>query len=261
MDLAPELELKLVGEGLAPGLVKSRELAEVMTALEDAVAATALRQEPGIPRDALVVGLSGVAEGSIRLLFRSPSRAIVSSAFTSLAVALNTASYGDLPNAALKPLSAIVAFAARHNCAAELRLPGREAPLATLTADTRIPAPVQVSGSTTIYGRVIRVGGRRPRAMVETAQGETLFCEVSREMARRLGERLYQQAEFRGTATWDADEWSLTGFKIETVEESGTLKPGVAIRQLRELVGRHFREIEDVPAYVASLRGAAGGED
>ena len=255
MHPEPELELKLVGEGLVPGGVKSRELAEVMTALEDAIAATASKQDPGVARDTLVVGLSGVAEGSIRLFFRSPSRALISSAFATIGVALSTASYNELPNAALKPLSALVAFAARHHCAAELRIPGQDAPLATITAETAIPAPIQVSGYTTLYGRVIRVGGRRPRAMVETVQGETVFCEVSRDVARRLGERLYQHAEFRGVATWDADDWSLAAFRISEVEESGTLKPSAVMQQLRGLVGEHFDDVRDVPAHVAALRG------
>jgi hypothetical protein len=252
----PLIALRLAGRDMIPGTVSSRELAAVIAAFEEMLACVVEYQHTNIEKEDVVVGLASMEDGSIRFGFTSVLTAVVLSAYLSVAHAVTTNDFTALPHSALRALDRIVAFTRRHQCVAELRAPETDALLAAITPATNTQIERIAEGQTTIYGRILRVGGKTPRVTVETVTGDEIFCDVSLAIAQALGRRLYEFAELSGVAVWNPDGWRMKEFRIESFTPSGTKTPEEGMNELRSLVGRYFDDIEDVEAYVSSLRRA-----
>jgi hypothetical protein len=252
------LELRLVGERLVPGTVRSKEIAELLEAMEDAIATVVARSDSSFVKDLVIVGVQSIAAGSISLRFGSPHPEPVLVAFRHVTGAVATATYKGLPKSSRQSLSRIRAFARRHDCRAELREPARAYPLAVIDTSTMIAEPEIVYGDTTIYGKVIRVGGRRPRVMIETIAGESVFCDASPAIAKQLAPRLYERVRLEGKAAWDPDSWSLLEFRIREAESGPKEDPSSVIKQLSSRIGGYFSDIGDAEVFSRSVRR---GED
>jgi hypothetical protein len=239
---------------MIPGVVRSRELAEVIVSFEEMLACVVADQHSNIKKDDVVIGLSNLGDGSIRLGFKSVLTSVVIAAYLSVAGAVEKNEFSSLPSSSLRALDRIVSFTRRHNCVAELRSPDNDEVIASITPSTNIQASGLAQGQTTLYGRILRVGGKTPRVTFETVSGELIFCDVSFEIAQELGRRLYEFAEFSGIAAWDPNGWRLKEFRIESFAASGTKTPEQAMTELRGLVSRYFEDIDDVESYVSSIR-------
>lgn len=81
-----------------------------------------------------------------------------------------------------------------------------------------------VVGSESIYARVIRVGGKRPPTAKLEVMGHgpltvELKSEDALEIAKRLGENLYETVSLEGTASWNPATFKLERFVIEKINE------------------------------------------
>ena len=113
-----------------------------------------------------------------------------------------------------------------------------------------------MTAQTTIYGRIVRVGGVDPRVMVEQSSGKAIFCKIKDEnLARKLGERLYLWAGLSGLATIDSDSLEILDFRVDTITDyEGNSSLITAFNQLKELAGKYYEDIRDVEKYVSDLR-------
>jgi hypothetical protein len=253
-----EIEFRLIGEGIKPGLVRSHELAEILEAVEAFVAAEAMEANPELAKDELVVGLYQIADESIGLRFKTTMAAAVLPAFIGAAEAISASDFDALSGQSLKPLQTVAAFAKRHNCRADIQVPGAAGPLASITPDTVVPPPGSMKGSTELVGRVLRVGGKVPRAMIELLDGNVIYCDVALDVAKELGHRLYALVIFRGVAAWDTRSIKLQGFSITGFQEFPQRNPLEVLGELRNTIGKSFSDIEDVQAFVSELRKHGG---
>ena len=252
-ETPPQVAIKFVGKGMAPGTVRSRELALVIDSMEEILASVVADRHSNIKKDDVWVGFSSIEEGSIRLGFTPIMASVVVAAYLSIASAVNENNFASLPSNALEALNKIVTFTRRHNCVADLLSPDNDERIASITPETNTKIGL-VEGQTTLYGVILRVGGKTPRVMIETVSGDTLTCSVSLEIAREMGERLYEFAEFSGIASWNPKEWKVQEFRVQSFKVSSTKTPEQAINELRVLVGRYFEGV-DAEAYVSSIRG------
>lgn len=253
-----EIEFRLIGEAIKPGLVRSHELAEILEAVEAFVAAEAMEANPELAKDELVVGLYEIADKSIGLRFKTNMAALVLPAFIGAAEAISVSNFDALSGPSLKPLQAVSAFAKRHNCRADIQLPGAEKPLASITPETVVPPPGRIIGSTELVGKVLRVGGKVPRAMIELLDGSVIYCDVALDIAKELGHRLYTIVIFQGMAAWDTRTIKLQDFSITGFQEFSQSSPLEVLGELRSSIGASFAHIEDVPAFVSELRRDGG---
>lgn len=74
-----------------------------------------------------------------------------------------------------------------------------------------------LTGETTLYGEVKRVGGFKPRVVLKTIQGDTIYCDASKALAQELGRRLYTEVGVRGQAKWNMQTLRIDAFIIESV--------------------------------------------
>jgi hypothetical protein len=191
-----KVAIKFVGRGMIPGAIRSRELADIILSFEEMLACVVADRHSNIEKDDVLVGLATIGDGNIRLGFNAPMASVVVAAYLSVASAVNQSDFTPLPNNSLIALNKIIAFTRRHDCVAQLLSPGTDEPIAFITSETDTKVSGVVQGQTTIYGRILRVGGKTPRVMIETISGDTLSCVVSLAIARDLGEWLYEFAEF-----------------------------------------------------------------
>lgn len=99
------------------------------------------------------------------------------------------------------------------------------------------PTPLLLSGQTTIYGQLVRVGGSEPKARLELTTGEVISCRVSRELAKLLGPRLYERIGLVGTATWDTTDWRIVSFVAHELLPYQDTPITLAFKALAEAAG------------------------
>jgi hypothetical protein len=251
-------EIRLAGKGIAPGTVKSRDLAEIIASIEDMVAAVINQDRPDIGKDQIIVGLSDITEGTLRLHFSSPVAGIVFPAYLKITSSINGQNFHQLPTSSVESLRKLTAFSRKRNCNLEFRTQNGKAhtldTLAIITPNTLIEPDPIITGNTTIYGEIIRVGGVKSRVLVRLANGKIIRCEFQRGIARRLGERLYTWVGLEGVAKWNAREYSIEEFTVTDLLEFESGSVVEAFSALKQLAGHYFNDIDDPDDYVNEMR-------
>lgn len=131
----------------------------------------------------------------------------------------------------LRPVKDLSAIAERLDCKLVLRESGKtHQPLAEIEPGSykRISSSILIKGNTQISGIVQRVGGATERrcALRVPFQQKLLFCKVeTNEVARQMGEALYQRVVAHGLAKWLRNSMRVFSFSINSVAQtkSGTL--------------------------------------
>ncbi len=164
--------------------------------------------------------------------------------------AIAAQNWGELPLAAVKSLRKIVQFLRQRDLVAQFRTSYS----AVITKDTVIPPAVTLYGQSEIVVEVKRVGGQEPRAMLQTLRGDTLFCETTVEIARQLGNYLYQQVKVSGAAEWDFATLAITEFAIAAVLPYQRVAAAKALATLRARFGSQFDHIDDPNHWAAQAR-------
>ncbi|GMU24725.1 MAG: hypothetical protein AMXMBFR13_47970 [Phycisphaerae bacterium] len=164
--------------------------------------------------------------------------------------------------ATLSPVEDLSAIARSLGCEIEFKLPGKDSQvLARITPVSyeSIVGTVFVSGDTTIAGRVERVGGATELhcgLRVHQQPERMLICRVeSTEVARELGQHLYENVVVDGTATWYRRNWRLRSFSIRSVHQVKRRSLVDGIRALRAAGGSAWDSIEDPKQFLHEVRG------
>jgi hypothetical protein len=75
------------------------------------------------------------------------------------------------------------------------------------------------------------------------------------EVARKLGDRLYQEVTVQGTAKWLKSSWRIVAFTINDVRPLNQGSIGEAIEALRKVGGDGWDQIDDPDAYLEEVSG------
>src|SRR5262249_36925258 len=85
-------------------------------------------------------------------------------------------------------------------------------------------------------------------------QDKMLFCDVSKdEVARQLGQYLYEQVVVSGHATWLRGSWKIWDFEITGVTKPKQLPFDQALESLRNAGGDGWDAIENPIKYLEQL--------
>jgi hypothetical protein len=77
-------------------------------------------------------------------------------------------------------------------------------------------------------------------------QPRLLYCKVATsEVARQLGDRLYQDVVVEGAARWLKNNWRIVSFMIRGVSQPQSGSLSEAFRALHEAGGKGWDEIDD----------------
>lgn len=253
-----QIAMRLTGPGISPGLVRSKDLAEVIAALEEMVAAIVVDEEPSLSLEQIRVGLQRIDDGSLNLTFEPNLKPQTLPATERAAASIAGGTIGALPPKARQAISTIHKFTKNYDAAAEIwTLNGTGSRLATIDASTTIPEATFIVGITDIYGEVTRAGGAnkdKPSVQFRLHDGTLLYCSASAEVAQLVAGRLYQEVALRGHATWNFETLKIESFRIEELLDYSPTIVTQAFDELRKVMGNFADSINDVDEFVREMR-------
>lgn len=259
-----QVEIRLHAEGITPDKISSRDVGELIAAVEQMLAPLVAEDNValGLDEREVIVGLAFIKRGSYILQFETPHEAEVAHAYQRIAMSIETGHYAGLPGKTVDALKKIRGAARKYRTDVEFwEANGTLQQLATVNTNTQIDVEThRLQGKTTLYGTVVRIGGEDPpRVTLRLLDGRSVTCRVTQRdqfrVARQLGAKLYQTVGVRGTAFWDMQDMKLVDFLVETVLPYTHVPISQALTALHELAGSHFEAIGDAHAFVADLRG------
>ncbi|MBI4332457.1 MAG: hypothetical protein HY673_14385 [Chloroflexi bacterium] len=257
MSATDFIEIRFSGEGVKPETTKASDIADIIKAIESMLESYIFRDHPDTDKDAVIVGLVSIENLSVGLTFRSQIPAITIRAFEKVGEAVATGQYSELPPASLEALNTIALFTRRRQCTTDFIVRnGQRKTVATMTPQTKIERLPSLTGETTIYGQVIRVGGRDPKVWVELINGDQITCEASVDIVRKLGGKLYDIVGLSGSARWNPKSLALEGFTAKDITPYEETPLEDAFGQLAKVAGQYYADVNDVERYIASIRGS-----
>lgn len=249
------LSLKFEGNDLGPTAMRSREVADLITAFEDSIAAIVMRRSPEIRRDMIRVSLVGVKEGSTELAFAPNLLPLTIPAAYELADAIKRNVFFDLPSGAIEGMRDIVRFVKGKDAQARFRIGAIESSVeVAITPTLDVFSTTELTGFTTLYGDVLRLGGLEPRVEFKPVNGRVLFCPASREVVLRLRDHLYRQVVAEGEAVWDGLTLEVTRFEILDFQPLDVEGMFESLKELKDRFSQYFDQIDDVDAWVSAVR-------
>ncbi len=259
------IEIRLIGDNITPNKFSSRDIGELISAIEQMLAPIIARDNPalGIEDSEVVVGLALIQHGSYILQFQTPYEEEALKAYDKVTVSIATQKYAALPAKSIEALKIVRKIARKHNTEAQFwKKNGAYEQLATLSTNTRIDAEIPtIQGKTTLYGTVISVGGEDPpRVKLRLINSMAMICRVTRrdglKVARELGQHLYSVVGVRGTAIWDVRDMTLLDFHVEELTPYRQTSIENAIESLYKIAGKDYEDVDDIDMVIAEIRGS-----
>ena len=254
------IEIKLSGEGITPDKIRAKDLAEVITSFEEGMIPLLLRKTPNLNLDELVIGLVEVEAGSVKLRFVSSMVEITLASFLIFTDSIANNNFEQLPVKSIESVQRLTTCAKKYNCNIDFRShPESSKPLAQITPNTEIAIPENrlVKGQSTIYGRIERVGGKDPSVMITALNGQTIYCKVKMDFAKKLGTKLYSLVGLIGNSRWNLDDYTIESFEITGLLNYEDTPITDAISELSKTIGKYWADTKDVIKAVSEIRGEA----
>jgi hypothetical protein len=257
----PVFEVMFVGENVLPENIPLATLSQSFTAIQRLAAGPLPHGSPIKPEEADLrsVRLLDVRRGSAIFRFYGlmPQPAL-ERLETAGRILKDPESIGD--NDYILSYIKQLSGTARHlDCKIVVRKPGKGSPiLARIGPESyrEMTRTVFITGETSIIGHVQRVGnvtGARCGLHVPF-QERMLICKVAHiDVARKLGEWLYQRVQVQGTARWLKKSWRIVGFTIKEVKRPKPKSILEAMEQLRNAGGADWDKIEDPAVFLSDI--------
>ena len=219
------------------------------------ILAIAVRGQPEREEE-ILVGLAEIQDQSIGLAFASNDKATVLHSYQELLSALSNRVFRSLPAQTLDGLRTLTEFSRQRRCTTQFWNGTQAGPVLELDSDfvLDLPRPEYVRGETTLYGKVERVGGVRPRVKLRLSTREVMYGDISEDQARELGKRMYLPAGLRGQATWDPQDGSVVYFRVEEILPyvGGGVRAG--FDELNTATRGAYNQVEDVDQLALRIR-------
>lgn len=262
-----EFDVRITGKDIKPESISLSELAEIITSFEASILNAAHYEEQKSDINAVsvsgpFVSLIEITEGSAWLKFKSNLSTVVAPAVAAIVTAINSGNYEDLPTKSIVELSIFTKAIQKKGCGAEIKINSESPIVAHITAETivQIPDSFFAKGSTNLYGEVQRVGGAIPKVRINLSNREVVSCDISLNLAKALGAKLYSLVEILGEAKWNVETGLVEEFVITNL---GSYEDGHSILEsfaaLSKILEPHWRGIDDVNGEILKIRGHVGG--
>jgi hypothetical protein len=259
------LELVFRGPGIVPEKIPIGKVAGALSAVKRLASGEIVGEEDEDEGEdsADPIRLIGLGRGSsavFSFVGTSPSLAIANLREAGR-VLENPDVIGQPNEYVLRPIKDLSAIARALDCSIILKEVGdSKGVLATIESKSydRISKSLLLEGETSVTGTVMRVGGATYLrcGLRVSFQRRMLFCRViSPEVARALGNLLYQGAVLRGKAKWWKSSMRIFSFEIQEVNQP---KPGSILDGLDAVWDaglKDWERIDNPDAYLQEIRG------
>ncbi len=257
----PTLELVFEGARLHPERIPFNLLARAVSAVQRLGAGDTVGVEDDEMGGEGIVRLIGVKRGSAvyRLWSDAPGPLLENVRLTGHVLG-DPESIGER-DYLLSPLEELSAAARTLGCSVLLRRPDDDhAVLARIGPDSyaAVSRTALVSGDTAFSGRVERVGGATETrcALRVPFRRRLLYCRLETDdVARFLGQRLYEDVVVQGRACWLKGSWRVVSFLVKGASQPQAGSLVEAFEALREAGGDAWDEIADPRSFLEGVGG------
>lgn len=259
-------QIRFSGTGIGPEKIPPRVLYDALSAIQD----LANRRDPfelsHVPLEK-TIGLVDVQRGSA--IYGCVARAkqeamrnlmrvgvVLSMVLAKTAAKKNSElSDGDEMVAMLNPIETLSNIAKATDCQIDLLIAGRKSPLFTIEKDVygQLARNLFMTGETTVSGTVQRVGGATATRCLLRVPGrrKLLYCNIAnQDLAKRLGQHLYERVVAQGTATWIHRNWRIIRFNISDFTQPAFTDSAKAIEAIRAAGLDAWDQIPDPEKYL-----------
>lgn len=249
------IELTFRGEGITPDNLKASEVADLISSYEDALLNLIVRDNPEVNLDEVFISLINIEENSVHLKFKPKVIGTVIAAAITLNTALNSFQYETLPYKTVESLNRIWAFTKRRNCTGEIS-GGENFPTARISSETEIAITDEFffQGDTTVYGKVERVGGSKPRVRLRLDDDQIVYSEINESIAKRLAKNLYDVVCVKGFAKWRKENLKIEQLIVDQVIDFTETSIADAIKSLQTVIGESWDSIDNPENYINTIR-------
>lgn len=258
-------EVRFRAPGISPEKVSLRNVSDALSAIQDLASGRDAFETPFVSPEK-AIGLVDVRKGSAvyACVAHSPAEA-----WANLSRIRNLLDENEMPSEddddilakAFKPIQTLCDVARSLGCRLEVAWASkrRQPPLFTVGQGDyeRIAARMLLKGETTIAGKIERVGGATGMRCLLRVPGRRriLYCGIaSRELARKLGQHLYEPIVARGTATWLHRSWRVQDFTIQSFSQPKLSDVDSAIKALRKAGLDAWDNVPDPSSYLHEQR-------
>lgn len=131
--------------------------------------------------------------------------------------------------------------------------------LATILPDTytQLKSAYTVSGQTTLFGELKRVGGATaPKCMIRAlGQRRAIYCALTQRQARVLARQLYQKVVLEGEAVWLRGCWDIVDFLVLRIVPYRKRSLAAARELLRNAGAERWDSVPDSDIFFTSDDG------
>lgn len=247
--------IRLTGNGVEPSRVSAGDLAQLLIAAEKIVMSVARQSDQDAPDD-MFISLADLQAGSLRMPFTSNQPERTGAAFKQAIANISNKRFEDLPGPALEGLRTLTSYTAEREGVTEFWNGSTAEPLLRLYPDfvAQIPRPQYYRGETTLYGKVERLGGVRPRVKLRVSGNQVVYGDITEEQGRLLGLEIFEHVGLAGNATWDARTGEVVYFRVTDILPYKPVSAQEAIAELRAATRGTYDKIEDVDLFAFQVR-------
>ncbi|NJK80322.1 MAG: hypothetical protein HC914_10620 [Chloroflexaceae bacterium] len=256
----PIIEIRFTGEHIAPGRVRSSDIADLIISVEEMIASTVAQDNVELKKKDIAVGLAGIRSGSLGLVFVPYPPQPIFETLNKIAYSIGSKDFTVLPEDAQDAIRKIVGFVKKYRTSADffVNIPN----ISVRITDDLIVSSPRISGVTVIYGQVLRIGNKKPTCRIKLLNEQIITCEIeSKELAQRLAQRLYRVVGLSGRAEWNAQTLKLEDFQIQGITGYQDTPVDQALKELAEVMAPYYKDIEDPDRFVEELRYGDGDSE
>ncbi len=259
----PRFQIQMKAADLTPEKVRASDLADFLSELQGAIIETAKSQD--IPMafdpDEVLVSLVGVESGNSSDLLIAVARPI-SPVVSLMTRVIADREFASLPQDAHEHLHNIYNNAIRMRLSYQFHaVNGLLVTPSEISYEYPVPKPTGVlttSGSTTLWGNLVKVGGDSdPKAMIRLRNDKLFTVKITRDIVQEIQrkELFYKDIGFRGVATWKIENWTMKGFNATSIADylPDKKNPDESFRELSEAASARWIAVDPID-YVDKTR-------
>lgn len=240
---------------LPPEKVSANEFSKVVSAYENAIVSVVKKNHPHrlIPAH---ISVTGVEKDDLGIDLKPNSDDDIFEAAHEINVNISNRTFNKLPINAVENLNIIQRFINEKGVTAYLNgYEGIASSQITSETNLEVDETFYLQGETTIYGKVVRIGGATPKVRIEIDKNKSISIEVKTDVAKDLSSHLYETVAITGLAKWKKEDNELVDLKFISHKKLSKKSLTEKLKELKSVIGKHWDNIDNPDEHLAHLRG------
>jgi hypothetical protein len=252
--LSERLKIKFTGNNINPSKVSANEFAKVVASYENALLSVINKNNPA-RKGIDFISIVNVKHESLTIE-AEPHTVDVKDAANEINIAIKKNRVNKLPYDTIESLIVFQSFVNKYQCKVVLNgIEGVETAEITVDSDIKITDSLYFKGETTVYGKIMRIGGSEPRVRIKTDNGSSISVVTSKKNAKELSPNLYSRVGVKGVGKWKKETNELVEIKAKSFVVISDLPLTERLKGLSDLLSKYWINVENPDDYITSLRG------